>query len=318
MIGRMSSDQIHQSGLDVILDAQARLARTQEELASGKRILNPSDDPVASAQIQNIKSELMRIEILQKNVNHATSELAMVEDSVASIENMLMRARELAVRGANDSLSAEDREIVATEIDSLREQLIAAANTQSTNGDYIYGGFAVASVPYADAGVNAVYNGDNGTKSVNIAPGLTVQTRVVGSEVFGQGGAASGMLSAFEALSVLSAGLRRNATAAITSLTHDGTAVTQDEAINIAMDALDSNLENVRSVRTDLGVRMNRVDEQQSLNENFNVRLQETLSGLEDLDYTKAITEMNLQMVALEAAQKAYTKTQSLSLFNYL
>ena len=318
MIGRMSSDQIHQSGLDVILDAQARLARTQEELASGKRILNPSDDPVASAQIQNIKSELTRIETLQKNISHATSELAMVEDSVASIENILMRARELAVRGANDTLSAQDREIIATEIDSLREQLIAAANTQSTSGDHIYGGFAVASAPYADAGVNAAYNGDNGTKSVNIAPGLTVQTRVLGSEVFGKGSAANGMLNAFESLAVLSAGLRGNATAAITSLTHDGTAVTQDEAINIAMDALDSNLENVRSVRTDLGVRMNRVDEQQSLNENFNVRLQETLSGLEDLDYTKAITEMNLQMVALEAAQKAYTKTQGLSLFNYM
>ena len=67
-----------------------------------------------------------------------------------------------------------------------------------------------------------------------------------------------------------------------------------------------------------MGVRMNRVDDQQALNANFNVRLQETLSGLEDLDYTKAITEMNLQMVALEAAQMAYTKTQSLSLFNYM
>ena len=304
MIGRMSSDQIHQSGLDVILDAQARLARTQEELASGKRILNPSDDPVASAQIQNIKSELTRIEALQKNINHATSELAMVEDSVANIEGVLMRARELAVRGANDSLSAQDRDIIATEIDSLREQLIAAANTQSTNGDYIYGGFAVASAPYTDAGVNATYNGDTGEKSVNIAPGLTVQTRVVGSEIFGRGQAVTGQFNAFEALAVLSAGLRDNATAASTS--------------NTALSALDSNLENIRSVRTDLGVRMNRVDEQLSLNENFNVRLQETLSGLEDLDYTKAITEMNLQMVALEAAQKAYTKTQSLSLFNYL
>ena len=318
MIGRMSSDQIHQSGLDVILDAQARLARTQEVLASGKRILNPSDDPVASAQIQNIKSELTRIETLQKNISHATRELAMVEDSIASIENMLMRARELAVRGANDSLSPQDKEIIATEIDSLREQLIAAANTQGTDADYIYGGFAVTSAPYADAGVNVTYSGDTGEKSVNIAPGLTVQTRVVGSEVFGQGSTVTGMLSTFESLAVLSAGLRGNASAAITSLTHDGTAVTQGEAINIAMNALDSNLETVRSVRTDLGVRMNRVDEQQSLNENFNVRLQETLSGLEDLDYTKAITEMNLQMVALEAAQKAYTKTQSLSLFNYL
>ena len=93
-------------------------------MASGKRILNPRMIPFASAQIQNIKSELTRIETLQKNISHATRELAMVEDSVASIENLLMRARELAVRGANDSLSTQDRDIIATEIDGLREQLL--------------------------------------------------------------------------------------------------------------------------------------------------------------------------------------------------
>ena len=422
MIGRMSSNQIHQSSLDVILDAQARLARTQEELASGKRILNPSDDPVASAQIQNIKSELTRIETLQKNISHAANELAMVEDSVASIENVLMRARELAVRGVNDSLSAQDRESIATEIDSLREQLIDAANTQSTGGDYIYGGSAVGAPPFTDEGLNAKYNGDPDTRQINIAPGLTVGTRYSGDAVFGKGDAAfvegvgdsenSGVtsvsavaliaeqitgdpilvehtetgitvtnivtgdneavdpespsvtfegvtiklsdlnvpgdsfvidtssildngLNAFEALEVLSAGLRGSVDQLTSQYdtTYDdqgngrglwayphqeGVKVTPDNALAKAMEALDINLENVRSVRTDLGVRMNRVDDQQSLNENFNVRLQETLSGLEDLDYTKAITDMNLQMVALEAAQKAYTNTQGLSLFNYL
>lgn len=318
MIGRMSTDQFHMSSLDVILEAQARLQRTQEELASGKRLLNPSDDPVATAQIQSIRSELSRIETMQSNISRASSELAMVEDSVASVEGLLMRARELAVRGANDSLSLQDREIIATEVDALREQLIATANTQSSDGDYIYAGYAVSAAPYTDATVNATYAGDTGVRAINIAPGLTVNTRFAGEAVFGQGSAATGQLNAFEALAVLSAGLRGNASAAITSLTNNGNAVTQDEAINISMQALDTNLETVRSVRTQLGVRMNRVDDQQALNANFNVRLQETLSGLEDLDYTKAITEMNLQMVALEAAQMAYTKTQSLSLFNYM
>ena len=154
-------------------------------------------------------------------------------------------------------------------------------------------------------------------KAVNIAPGLTVETRVVGTSGLA-GSTTSGMLSAFETLSVLSAGLRGNATAAHTSLTHDGTAVTQDDAISIAMEALDNNLEDVRSVRTDLGVRMNWVDDQQSLNDNFNFRLKETLSGLEDLDYTKAIAEMNLHMISLQAAQQTYTKTSELSIFNYL
>ena len=73
MIGRMSSIQLHQGSLDVILDAQARLQRTQEELASGKRLLNPSDDPIQrQVSIMTIsQQELSRIETLQKNANHA-------------------------------------------------------------------------------------------------------------------------------------------------------------------------------------------------------------------------------------------------------
>ena len=142
MINRMSSSQIHMSSLDVILDAQARLQRTQEEMALGKRILSPSDDPVASSQIMQIQSELTRIETLQSNANRAASELAMVESSVAYVESILTRARELAVRGGNASLSLDDREIIATEIDGLREQLIAAANTQDSSGNYIYAGYA--------------------------------------------------------------------------------------------------------------------------------------------------------------------------------
>lgn len=318
MIGRMSSHQIHQSGLDVILDAQKRLSRTQEELASGKKILAPSDNPVAASQIQNIRSELSRIETLQGNVAHASSELALVEDSVASIEGILMRARELAVRGANDTLTTIDRNAVALEVDVLREQLINAANTQKSDGDYIFAGYAVNSAPYSDAGINASYAGDDGEKSVNISAGITIKTRVVGTSVFGGSSADTGQLNAFEALAVLSAGLRGDPSEISIDVTHDGEAVTAENAIDVSMQALDLNLENVRSVRTDLGVKMNRVEDQQALNENFNVRLQEALSGLEDLDYTKAITEMNLQMVALEAAQKAYTRTQSLSLFNYL
>ena len=74
----------------------------------------------------------------------------------------------------------------------------------------------------------------------------------------------------------------------------------------------------VSDARSTLGVRMNQVSEQQSLNESFNLQLTKTLSGLEDLDYAKAISDMNLQLVALEAAQQAYTQSQSTSLFDYL
>lgn len=300
MINRMSSSQVHVSSLDVILDAQAKLQRTQEEMASGKRILNPSDDPVASSQIMQIQSELARIETLQSNANLAAGELAMVEGSVSNVESILMRVKDLAIRAGSASLSAQDKETIAAEIDSLRDQLIAVANTQDSHGDYIYSGYAVETRPYTDAGLNATYGGDLGGRLITIASGLTVDVRVNGQALFGAGLAETGEYNAFEALGFLSTSIRA------------GTSV------DTYVSAVDDNLENVISVRASIGSEMVRVEDQQVLNDNFNLHLKEILSGLEDLDYTKAITEMNLQMVALEAAQKAYTATQKISLFNYL
>ena len=72
MIGRMSSLQLNQGSLSVILEAQARLQRTQEELASGTNILTPSDDPVSSARIMAVQSELSRIETYQRNAPQST------------------------------------------------------------------------------------------------------------------------------------------------------------------------------------------------------------------------------------------------------
>jgi flagellar hook-associated protein 3 FlgL len=72
------------------------------------------------------------------------------------------------------------------------------------------------------------------------------------------------------------------------------------------------------AVRADVGVRQNQVENQQSLNEDFNLQLEQTLSSVQDLDYAQAISELNLQLTALQAAQQAYVKVQGLSLFNYL
>ena len=81
---------------------------------------------------------------------------------------------------------------------------------------------------------------------------------------------------------------------------------------------IDASLGQINKVRTDLGARMNRVEEQISLNASFNLQVQSTISKLEDLDFATAVTELNLQLVALEAAQQTYIKTQGISLFNYL
>jgi flagellar hook-associated protein 3 FlgL len=297
MIGRMSSAQMHQGGLNVIFDAQARLQKTQEALATGKRINSASDDPVASAQITAVRAELNRLEVMQKNVNTAYNELAMTEASLSSAEDLISRAREISVQGANSVLGPEDRAILATEIDAIRDQLLKLANTQSPMGDYIFAGHATNRPAFIDNAGNYEFQGDEGQRNLNIAAGVSVSVRTSGNQVFGEGDT-----GIFAVLQNLAGGLRAD----------------DDEIIQRSITRIDASQQLILEGIADLGSKMGLVEDQQLLNEAFNVQLKENLSGLEDLDYAKAISEMNLQMVALQAAQQTYSQTKDLNLFNYL
>ena len=301
MTERISSPQFHLNSLESILDAQRRLARTQAELASGKRILHPSDDPSASSEISEIQTELSKIETYQRNANSVSTELSLTEAAIASVESVVLRAKELAVRGNNAALSISEKELISAEVMGLKEQLISISGTKAPNGEYLFAGSAVDQPPYTDVDGTIEYQGDLLKRTVNLGPGVTIESRVIGNEVFGIND--NGDVNLFGVLDQLS-----------TALTSAG----GSQDIGQALDDLDEGLNTVLSARASVGLRMNRVDDQQSLNETFNYTLQETLSGLEDLDYAEAITKLNLQMVALQAAQQTFTKTQGMSLFNYM
>ena len=306
MIGRLSSAQLHQGSLDVILDAQARLQRTQEELATGTGILSPSDDPISSVRIVQVQTELSRVETYQRNADVANQELRFTEGTLASIEEVLIRAKQLAVQGSNGTLSFQDKKLLAEEVSGLRGQLISISKVKGINGEFIFSGSRSDMAPFDEVDGEMQFVGDDLVRSVNLAPAITVDIRLTAESVFGASGV--GEQSLFDTLSLLSS------TLSDPELTTDQFA----SAMESSMTMLDVGIERVTSQRASVGLRMNRVDDQIVLNDSFNLRLQETLSGLKDLDYAKAISEMNLQMVALEAAQKAYTNTQGNSLFNYL
>ena len=297
MIGRMSSAQMHQGSLNVIFDAQARLQKTQEALATGKKVNAASDDPVASAQITAVRAELSRLEVMQKNVNTAYDELAMTESALSSAEDLISRAREISVQGANSVLGAEDRAILATEIDAIRDQLFKLANTQSPMGEHIFAGHATDRPAFVDNTGNYEFQGDDGQRNLNIAAGVIVSVRTPGNQVFGEG-----ETGVFAVLQNLAGGLRAD----------------DDEIIQRSMTRIDDSQQLMLESIADLGSKMGLVEDQQLLNEAFNIQLKESLSGLEDIDYAKAISEMNLQMVALQAAQQTYSQTRDLNLFNYL
>ena len=89
-------------------------------------------------------------------------------------------------------------------------------------------------------------------------------------------------------------------------------------AMNRFLTDVDQSMENMLDIRARVGARLNAIDSQTGMNENFLLGLQSSLSEVQDLDYAEAISRLNLQLVGLEAAQKSFIKVQGLSLFNFL
>ena len=204
MIGRLSTLQFNQSGVSTILDAQAEVARLQEQIGTGRRIMRPSDDPSGSVQLVKLNTELSKIESYQKNIAAVTSALSFEEVALNSANDVLLRVRELTIQGQTGTLAQSDRDAIANEIDILREQLLSIGNIQNAEGDYIFAGTA-SNKPAYDA--NAVFQGDAVVRQANIGEGIRVARGHSGAEVFE---AVNGGLNTFDVLAGLSQALRNN------------------------------------------------------------------------------------------------------------
>ena len=138
---------------------QARLLRAQEEASTGKRVLRPSDDATATARILSARSSLAVLEQFGRNRDALATQYTATETALDSVENLLIRARELAVQAANDTLNPQDRQIVAKEISQLFAEAMQAGNTESS-GSYIFAGHRTDQPPFTTlSGIESLGSG---------------------------------------------------------------------------------------------------------------------------------------------------------------
>ncbi len=181
---RLSSVQIFQQGINAILNQQSRLQQTELQLASGKRVLTPSDDPVAAVQILSLGESLAAVDQYQSNATLAEAQLSFEESVLSDAGNLLQRVRELVIQANNATQTAETRRAIGVEIDAQLDALMALANTQDGNGEYIFAGFQSDAIPFIRQGNGVVYTGDEGQRFVQLAAGSQIAVRDSGAEVF--------------------------------------------------------------------------------------------------------------------------------------
>ena len=285
--------------LNDVWQSQSAAQTAMEEIATGRRVNMPSDDPAAfAADIQN-QADQSQVDQYLQNTTSLEGMFQTADSTLSSVVTSLNQAISLGTQGANGTLSLSDQQALALQVQAIQAQMVQLGNT-SYQGNYIFAGTATTTKPFVLDPTQAsgvTYNGNSGTNSVQIADGRSLQTNVPGSQIFlGSGG------NVMQSLQQLVTALNSGDTTAIgTATTAVGTALSyvsqQREFYGSAVQALTSNQAFLQQ-------------------EQVNLKSQET--ALVGADMAKAATDLAQATTTHDAALAALAKVIPTSLLDYL
>ncbi len=189
MPSRVNLETLVNSTLMNIQLSASRMQKLQEQIATGKKIIRPSDDPDGARKILNFRSEDLKLEQFSKNVQTSMQSIQYSESILQNTADSLNRVQELIVQGVNATTEQGVRDVIAKEIDGILESALANANSQRL-GRYIFAGTETSTKPFettrnANGEVTAVtYMGNREKIEYSVSPGMNVQVNHTGAEVF--------------------------------------------------------------------------------------------------------------------------------------
>lgn len=183
---RLSTVVTHQLGVNAMSRQEAKVIETMQQLASGRRVLTPADDPLAASQAVNVsQTESMNLRYAT-NRDVARQGLYLQDQSLASVGEVLQQVSTRLVEAGNGAYSDADRAAVAGVLTEMRETLLGHANATDGNGQYLYAGNKGNVQPFdREAGSTAVsYRGDGGTRPIQVGQTRQMATSDAGQDVF--------------------------------------------------------------------------------------------------------------------------------------
>lgn len=274
-----------------------RLRVNQDQLSTGKRINKPSDDPVGTGYALRYRSELNANDQYQRNVDSANSWLDYTDTMMGQAGDVLQRARELAVQGANGTNPQEALDSIAQEVGQLYNQLVTVGNSQF-NGKHVFNGQITDRPPYTAANADNEST-DNGQIGYEIGTGVVVPVNLTGEQAFGTAGATD---NAFKVLKDLQNALKNGDTTQVSQLIGN----------------FDTRINSFLEQRADLGARSHRLELAENRLKDININLQSLQSRVEDVDMAAAITNLKTQENVYEASLSAGARIIRPSLIDFL
>ncbi|KEA64321.1 Flagellar hook-associated protein FlgL [Marinobacterium lacunae] len=444
---RVSTEQIYRSNIDQLNKLNTQIAKTQEQISSGERFSQPSEDPLASGQVLKLDKELARTEQYQNNIDTTERRLDLEETTLDALNNANIRLQEIATQAGNGTLSSDDIALLASEVKELVGEIEGLVNTRDTQGEYLFSGYQglTRAYDYNETTGQYEFQGDGGQRYIQVGPDYQVASTDSALEIFeGAEGAfqpqmtdttdslnpvsidssfftpyvddytefeefmadnsdfqvdltaasvgvdaaltvsytdADGVSQTFVytlsevdgAVTLTPDAAQSNADEAAALLNEDGTGVVigglellmndsaltdpdtsvslsgahdSDNILNYANDlyqamknadvdsyegklslqqslasaltAIESVQEQNISARASIGARINAIDDQRTVNDEYSLYTETARSNLIDTDLTEAASQLALQKTTLEASYSSFNIITGLSLFNYL
>ena len=181
---RISTNTLFEVGSARLGDLQSALAKTQEQIATGRRVLTPSDDPVAAAQALELSQAQSVNAQFEVNRSSARHNLNMQEQALQSVTGLIQDVQTLAVSAGNGALDNQQRQFLATELRGRLEDLLGLANTTDGAGNYLFSGYQSTTQPFARSGGSIEYSGDQGQRMLQVGPRRSLALSEPGSLVF--------------------------------------------------------------------------------------------------------------------------------------
>ena len=293
---RITMGMMAENSLRNIEANQNRVQNLQDQITSGSRITKPSDDPIGAAQALSLQESLDQSTQYGRNIDQASAWLNSTDAALGSVTDTLHRARELALQGANGTLTAVDRSAIQAEITQLQQHVLDLAHSKY-GASYLFSGtrsdqpgFVQALPTTTNA---AAYQGNQALIQREISPGVTMPVNVDPTTTFN---------SLFDGLDKLQSGLASGDTTAVQN----------------TLDTFDQALGSITNARAQVGARVNRLESLKQRQDSVSTDLTGLLSNVKDVDMAAAITNFSMAQNVYQASLKASAQTMQVSLLDFL
>jgi flagellar hook-associated protein 3 FlgL len=280
------------------------LLKTQQQIASQKRINKSSDDPIGMGQVLGYRTNLATTDQYQQNIGLGVTRLEFSEVTLDLASDLVDTTRRLAADYSGSTLSVAARQSVALQVKDLYDQVMQLANSK-LNGNHIFSGHAVNTPPFnRDANFNATYNGDDGDFRLMVSENVEVNIVADGRKIFQN--AANGGINIFDELKNLIDGLE------------NPDPIAGSAQIEATVDRLQDGRNQINSRRSEYSPVLYRLQATDEYMTNLRPKVAEAMATLEQADITKAVVELQSLELAYETTIATAGRIIQPSLLDFL